>query len=310
MSLNGVTGLDIDVEKKLVKDKLFQLRQEGATEDDIKKAMKDLGIKRATEYGWPNTYVFTKAMGEMIIETLKENMSVVIVRPTIVTSTYREPFPGWVEGVRTIDNFLVAYGKGKITCLLADMKSTFDAIPADMVVNAIITTLIAHANHPCDNMIYHIGSSVANPVTYQNFKDYVVGYFTAKPWVDKEGKSIKVGQVTILDNMTEFHRHMFIRYLLPLKGLALVNAVFCQYFERMYLDMKRKIQTVMWLTDLYRPYLFFNGVFDNMNTEKLQIAARQGGVEMDLFYFDSKMIDWEDYFMNVHIPGIVKYVLK
>lgn len=51
-------------------------------------------------YGWANTYVFTKAMGEMLIETLKENVSVVIVRPTMVTSTYREPFPGWVEGVR------------------------------------------------------------------------------------------------------------------------------------------------------------------------------------------------------------------
>lgn len=36
----------------------------------------------------------------MLIETLKENVSVVIVRPTMVTSTYREPFPGWVEGVR------------------------------------------------------------------------------------------------------------------------------------------------------------------------------------------------------------------
>lgn len=55
---------------------------------------------RASEYGWPNTYVFTKAMGEMLVGTYKENMSVVIVRPTIVTSTYREPFPGWVEGLR------------------------------------------------------------------------------------------------------------------------------------------------------------------------------------------------------------------
>lgn len=47
-----------------------------------------------------------------------------------------------------------------------------------------------------------------------------------------------------------------------------------------------------------------------MNTEKLQIAAKQGEAEMDVFYFDPKMIDWEDYFMNIHIPGIVKYVVK
>ena len=50
--------------------------------------------------------------------------------------------------------------------------------------------------------------------------------------------------------------------------------------------------------------------FDNMNTEKLQIAAKQGGVELDLFYFDPKMIDWEDYIMNIHIPALVKYAFK
>jgi len=57
---------------------------------------------RAKVYGWPNTYVFTKAMGEMLVGHLKEDLSVVIIRPTIVTSTYEEPFTGWVEGVRYI----------------------------------------------------------------------------------------------------------------------------------------------------------------------------------------------------------------
>lgn len=51
-------------------------------------------------YGWPNPYVFKKAMGEMLVEHLRENMHVVIIRPAIVTSTWKEPFPGWVEGIR------------------------------------------------------------------------------------------------------------------------------------------------------------------------------------------------------------------
>ncbi|XP_020208783.2 fatty acyl-CoA reductase 3, partial [Cajanus cajan] len=145
VSLNGVSGLDIDMEKKIVENKLYELRQEGATENDVKMAMKDLGIERAIEYGWPNTYVFTKAMGEMFVETLKENMSVVIVRPTVVTGTYREPFPGWVEGVRTVDSFFMAYSKGKLACYPANNNAIVDTIPADMVVNAIITSMVAHA---------------------------------------------------------------------------------------------------------------------------------------------------------------------
>lgn len=66
---------------------------------------------RSQNYGWTNTYVFTKAMGEMLISELKENIPVVIIRPTIVSSTYKEPFPGWVEGVRYVyyisNNFII-----------------------------------------------------------------------------------------------------------------------------------------------------------------------------------------------------------
>ena len=39
-------------------------------------------------------------MGEMMIDTMKENISVVIIRPTLIQSTYKEPFPGWIEGIR------------------------------------------------------------------------------------------------------------------------------------------------------------------------------------------------------------------
>ncbi|CAK8535359.1 unnamed protein product [Lathyrus sativus] len=73
----------------------------------------------------------------------------------------------------------------------------------------------------------------------------------------------------------------------------------------------------MRLIDVYLPYLFFNcivfvfaHIFDDMNTKKLILAAKQGGVEMNMFYFDPKIIDWDDHFMNIHFPGIFKYAFK
>lgn len=47
-----------------------------------------------------------------------------------------------------------------------------------------------------------------------------------------------------------------------------------------------------------------------MNTEKLRRAAKENAIEADLFYFDPKSINWDDYFMNTHIPGVVRYVFK
>ncbi|KAK2643609.1 hypothetical protein Ddye_025372 [Dipteronia dyeriana] len=310
-TLNGASGLDIDLEKKVVEQELNQLHAEGASEQAITLAMKDLGIKRAKIYGWPNTYVFTKAMGEMVIEDLKENMSLVIIRPTIITSTYKEPFPGWAEGIRTIDSVALGYGKGRLTCFLGDLKAIVDVIPADMVVNAIIVAMVGHAKQPSNDLvIYQVGSSSRNPLRYRNIQDYGYLYFTKKPWINKDGKPVKVGKVTVLDTMASFHRYMAIHYVLPLKGLELVNIAFCQYFQRMYSDLNRKINFVMRLVELYRPYLFFNGIYDDTNTEKLRMAARESGVETDMFYFDPKYIDWDDYFLNIHIPGIVKFVFK
>ncbi|KAJ8749974.1 hypothetical protein K2173_013889 [Erythroxylum novogranatense] len=308
-SLNGVKGLDVAEEKRLIEATLAELEAKGAAVEEIKEAIKDLGLDRAKFYGWPNTYVFTKAMGEMLVGQLKEDMPVVVIRPTIITSTYREPFPGWIEGVRTIDSLAVAYGKGRLTCFLGDLNAIVDVIPADMVVNSMIVAMVAHANQP-SYAIYQVGSSVRNPVKYSDLKDFGFRYFTKKPWIGKDGKAVRVGKVKVLSNMASFRRYMALRYLLFLKGLEFANTAFCHYFDGVYSDLNRKIKSVMRLVELYRPYLFFRGVFDDMNTEKLRMAARENGMENEVFYFDPKCINWDDYFMNIHMPGAVKHVFK
>ncbi|MCL7042638.1 hypothetical protein MKW94_018671 [Papaver nudicaule] len=92
--------LDIEEELKLAQSHLKELMVAEVSEKVEKDAMAVFGMQRARLFGWPNTYVFTKAMGEMLIGKLGENVPVVIIRPTIVTGTYKEPFPGWSEDVR------------------------------------------------------------------------------------------------------------------------------------------------------------------------------------------------------------------
>ncbi|XP_019198998.1 PREDICTED: fatty acyl-CoA reductase 3-like [Ipomoea nil] len=307
-TLNGRCGLDIDRENEIIEETLKNLIVENASDESISLAMKELGIQRARTYGWPNTYVFTKAMGEMLLGKLRDDIPLLILRPTIVTSTYKEPFLGWVEGVRTIDSLALGYAKGRLTCFLGDPKTITDLIPADMVVNAMIVSMVAHADQRGTQTIYHVGSSVSNPVEFSWLQDYALHYFTKHPWIGKNGKAVVVGKVTVLSTMDSFHRYMAIRYLLPLKGLEILNTICCKYFQRTCDEMNRKIKFVMKLVDLYRPYLFFKGIYDDMNTEKLRRAAKEGGIETELFYFDPKAISWEDYFMKAHFPGLVKHV--
>ncbi|KZV52574.1 alcohol-forming fatty acyl-CoA reductase-like [Dorcoceras hygrometricum] len=305
----GTSGLHIYSEKKLMEEKLKQLGLQYSSQHDIKSAMKDFGIQRARKFGWPNTYAFTKAMGEMVLGQLKENVPVVIIRPTIITSTFKEPFPGWAEGVRTIDSLSVGYGKGKLTCFTGDPESIVDVIPADMVINSMIVAMAANADQPNES-IYHVGSSVSNPLELKWFQEYGHIYFSQNPWIDKDGKPVIVGKLKLFDTIDSFHRYMYLHYLLPLKGLEVLNTACCQYFHNIYVESCRKIKFVMRLVDLYVPYMFFKGCFDDLNTEKLRRLAKESCVEAEMFYFDPKDIKWDEYFMKIHIPGTVKYVFK
>lgn len=94
-------------------------------------------------------------MGEMLLGHLREDLPLVIIRPSIITSIYKEPLPGWMEGTRsiqasapifknfitennylnlgrrfcrTIDSLIIGYAKGKLTCFLGDPNSTMDVV--------------------------------------------------------------------------------------------------------------------------------------------------------------------------------------
>ncbi|KAL7145627.1 hypothetical protein ABFS83_07G098400 [Erythranthe nasuta] len=69
---------------------------------DATKDMKRLGMERAHLYGWHNTYQFTKAMGEMVIQETRGDIPVVVIRPAAIESCYKEPVPGWIQGYRCI----------------------------------------------------------------------------------------------------------------------------------------------------------------------------------------------------------------
>ena len=39
-------------------------------------------------------------MGESVIQNQRGDLPVVIIRPSIIESSYKEPFPGWLQGLR------------------------------------------------------------------------------------------------------------------------------------------------------------------------------------------------------------------
>ncbi|KAJ4964378.1 hypothetical protein NE237_024317 [Protea cynaroides] len=266
-TFGGNLRLDVAEEKKLVQEKLKEFQEEKATYEAIKLAMQELGLQRVRLFGWANTYVFTKAIGEMLLGHLQGDLPVVILRPIIITSTYKEPFPGWIEGFRTIDSLIVSYGKGKLNHFLANPEAPLDVVPGDMVVNAMLASMAAHCCQRSE-FIYHVSTSTSNPMKNNDLVDYI-----------------------------------------PV--LRIMNALSFQTLENQYRNLNRKYNLLIRFDELYEHFALLKARFDDSNLQKLRVMGiKDDNITSMKFYLDPKCINWEDYFINIHIPGLVQHSIK
>ncbi|KAK9288642.1 hypothetical protein L1049_017102 [Liquidambar formosana] len=198
--------LDVHTEIKLALD-LGRSFQDNV--GDEKK--KELGLERAISYGWRNTYELSKAMGEMLISSKRGEIAwpVVFVRPSIIQSTYKEPFPGWIQGYRMGDPLIFSYGKGHLPGFPGNPAAVLDIIPLDMVVNAMIAAMAKHgiAGKP-DMNVYHVASSIANPLMLQDFFKFQYEYFRSSPLMDSKGKRIDITEMRFSSSMDDFSSYI------------------------------------------------------------------------------------------------------
>ncbi|EES15187.1 fatty acyl-CoA reductase 1 [Sorghum bicolor] len=312
--------LDVDAELQLVREAKKELIMDDTSGDEAagrkteRKAMKELGIQRARHFGWSNTYVFTKAMGEMVLGQLRGDMPVVVMRPSIITSVLADPLPGWMQGMRTIDTLIIGYAKQNLSCFLGDLSVVVDVVPGDMVANAMMAAMVAHSEEKSSTAeavpVYHVTSSLRNPVTYSVLYESGRRHFYQNPRVGMDGKVIPTKEMRFFPTIAQFQLYMLFTFKLPLEVLHLVNLLLCGLFSRLYNDLNRKYKFVMHLVDVYGPFAFFNGCFDDMNLERLRLTMAMKTSEDHMFNFDPKTIDWDDYFTRIHIPGVLKYLCK
>ena len=66
----------------------------------------------------PNTYTFTKELAESLIVQECKDLPCTIVRPSIISSSWREPFPGWIENFSGPSALFPATGTGLLRTML------------------------------------------------------------------------------------------------------------------------------------------------------------------------------------------------
>lgn len=72
----------------------------------------------------PNTYTFTKALAEQIISDYQNDLPIVLFRPSIVISSMKEPFPGWLGDMINL----------KVKCMTHQSLNFFQIISTALLV--------------------------------------------------------------------------------------------------------------------------------------------------------------------------------
>ncbi|KAJ8706200.1 hypothetical protein PYW08_010826 [Mythimna loreyi] len=86
----------------------------------------------------PNSYAFTKALGEALVVEAMEHIPAMVLRPSIVIPIWQEPVPGWTDNINGPTGLLIGAGKGVIRSMYCKSNSYADYLPVDVFINGIM----------------------------------------------------------------------------------------------------------------------------------------------------------------------------
>jgi len=264
----------------------------------------EAGKKRANELGWPNTYTLTKSLAESLIHKYGAGLPIAMVRPSIVETSLEKPFLGWNEGINT--SAALSYLLGTyFRQLPSNERKRLDVIPVDSVCRGM--TLIAAAIVERRNaQIYQLATSVTNPcdmrrsieLTSLAHRKHYRALEGLESWLRLRFDAIPVSKQRY-ERMSAPAQKAIIKSIqrimspLPLRKTPLARA-------------ERSLEKVEKLIELFEPFILLNEHdFVAENVEKLAYALVPE--ERADFGYDTRSIDWWEYWINIHIPALRRW---
>src|SRR5438445_2703289 len=271
----------------------------------VRNRLARVGLRRAQYLGWPNTYSFTKSLGASILARRGRSLPIAIVRPAIVESSMRSPFPGWNEGINTSGPLSYLLGT-YFRQLPTNERKCLDVIPVDMVCRGM--TLIAVAviarRH---ETIYQLATSASNPCDMGRSIE-LTGLAHRKHYRAQQGLEhwLRMQFDTISVSKMRYETLSVPAQKAVVQGIN--RAASALQMKRPPLArQERDLERVEKLIELYEPFILQNEqVFQADNVQLLSAALPEE--ERQSFGYDPTSIDWWEYWINIHIPALRRWV--
>uniref|UniRef100_A0A8C1J0C4 Fatty acyl-CoA reductase n=1 Tax=Cyprinus carpio TaxID=7962 RepID=A0A8C1J0C4_CYPCA len=130
----------------------------------------------------PNTYTYTKALAECVVQQESGKLNIGIIRPSIVGASWQEPFPGWIDNFNGPSGVFIAAGKGILRTMRASNDAVADLIPVDVVINLTLAAGWYTAVHrPKTALVYNCTTGGINPFHWGEIEHHVMSTFKRNP---------------------------------------------------------------------------------------------------------------------------------
>ena len=280
----------------------------------------ELGVERANWWGWPNIYTYCKALAEQLIAA-ETDMVRTIVRPSIVESALSYPFPGWNEGFTTTAPIIFLIRKGQVK-IPANDKLILDITPVDQVASVMLgVAAVACVEEP--RLVYQAATGDSNPNNMERIIG-LVGLDKRRHFQEKTTGLKALNQLASLMEPRPVSTDTYEKTSVPMfNAAAKKTASFLESVRPRWgggraaevIDkLKTNVERVEELTretreafEMFHPFTVENAyVFRSDNVRSL--INRISEDERSLLTWFPEKFDWYDYWLNVHLPGLTKWV--
>ena len=309
-------GRDPDDESEL-KSAIFRERKMW-----IRERTTELGSERAEYWGWTNIYTYSKSLAEQIIAQ-QDDIVKVLVRPSIVESANEYPFPGWNEGFTTTAPLILIALRGQ-PIIPVNEKLILDVIPVDMVAGAILAAAMNALVDPNPPLVFQASSGDSNPNDMKRIVG-LVGLYKRRHFEEKDSgnkvinklagmvEAIPVKQRTyelssapMLNRLARRADDLMDRATPRWGGGRIGNII--SDLKKSTESFKESTQATMDAFSMFKPFMIDNEyLYRSDNVRALHSLIREK--EKHLLPWYPEKLDWYDYWLNVHFPGMRKWVL-
>lgn len=249
--------------------------------------------------GRPNTYTLSKAMAENLLEREKRNIPLAIVRPSIVTSANKEPYPGWLEIIHGLGSLVSVICIGALRKAYCKKECVIDIVPVDHVINCLLAVALETSYQPKNTLkVYNITSGCFNPSSFGSFSDMLLTHVKSYPIT----KLLRYPAITLSKSSLLTCAHHFFNNYVP--------AMFLDTIARMTGRKPRLVKLCNKLSKEMSAVEYFqlrSWRFHGKNVAALiHNLTRRDKIDFD---FDISDVDWNDY-METAVKGCREYLFR